>query len=149
MTYFNSKIRPKCVLALKKAGAMKIADIFLKEGFTGLTKTLIKNPKGIYTILKGLPDDVFNQLFKEADETAAGNLFRKEFYRLIEKSGFESTKRGFPLWIKVVAGAGVMVMMFAAFQWSDFVFGLRKSKILPPYQSDLLDDANFKSSDEK
>lgn len=100
------------ITALRKAGATEIADVLSKKGFTGLTKALIKNPKGIYTVLKGLPDDVFNQLFKEADKTAAGNLFRKEFYRLIRESGFESAKKGFPLWIKVIASASIMVMMF-------------------------------------
>lgn len=52
-----------------------------------------------------------------------------------------------PTWIKIALGGATFILMYAAFQWSDFVFGLRKNKILDPYPIDLVNDATYAGND--
>lgn len=97
----------------------------LRNLWQGLTKS---QRLGLYNALQapGAPREAFKAVFRVVQEPIK--------------------KLVIPTWLKILTAAGTVATIWIGFQWVDFVFGLRKQKVLPPFQSEELKELGFASN---
>jgi len=125
------------LFATKTDDAVRIFSKLNVDDQAKMIRGLLKTDEGVKTINKLLSK-------KALDKTLVRPTIALTNKKIEEKILGKAIPK-FPTWLKAVIGVGTAGLMYVAFQWSDFVFGLRKNKILDPYPADLLNDATYKS----